>query len=76
MKSVYCIRSFSLLHPKLVSRDIRTCEPAPPEHASCRGVRLFLGHVEMIVYDVRCVRCVFKANEINEIDEANGAYGA
>lgn len=39
-------REVSILHPKLVSRGIRTCEPAPPEHASCRGVCLFLGHVE------------------------------
>lgn len=69
-------REVSVLHPKLVSRDIRICEPAPPEHASCRGVRLFLGHIEMIVSGVRCVRYVFKANEINGIDEVNGAYGA
>lgn len=52
-----------MLHPKLVSGDIRTREPAPPEHASCRGVRLFLSHVEMFVSGVRCVGCVFKADE-------------
>ena len=41
-----------MLHPKLVSRAVRTCEPAPPEHASCRGVRFFLGHVEIFADDV------------------------
>ena len=69
-------REVSILHPKLVSRDVRTCKPASPKHASCRGVRFFFGHVEMIVSGVRSVRCVFKANGINGINEANGAYGA